>query len=74
MGRTFLRSGSGPALECRSGAVDERLGHDDATLVLSTYGHLMPGSGDRTRKAIDAAWDPVSDDSGEAGTAPGRPR
>jgi hypothetical protein len=38
-------------------------------LVLSTYGHLMPGSEDRTRKAVDAAWNPVSDDSGEAGTA-----
>lgn len=42
-------------------AVAERLGHDDAALVLSTYGHLMPGSEDRTRKAVDAAWnDPVS--------------
>jgi integrase len=38
-------------------AVAERLGHEDASLVLSTYGHLMPDSDDRTRSAIDAAWD-----------------
>lgn len=37
-------------------AVAERLGHDDATLVLTTYGHLMPDSESRTRKAIDSAW------------------
>jgi integrase len=55
-------------------AVAERLGHDDAALVLSTYGHLMPGSEDKTRRAVDAAWNPVSEDSGEAGTAQGRPR
>jgi hypothetical protein len=50
-------------------AVVERLGRDDATLVLSSYGHLMPGSEDLPRKAEDAAWNPVSEDSGEAGTA-----
>jgi integrase len=37
-------------------AVAERLGHEDASLVLSTCGHLMPDSDDRTRRAIDAAW------------------
>jgi integrase len=37
-------------------AVAERLGHQDAGLVLRTYGHLMPDSEDRTRRAIDAAW------------------
>jgi integrase len=37
-------------------AVAERLGHQDAGLVLKTYGHLMPDSEDRTRRAIDAAW------------------
>lgn len=42
-------------------AVAERLGHKNANLVLSTYGHLMPGSEDRTRKAIDAAWNATSD-------------
>ncbi len=36
--------------------VAERLGHENANLVLSTYGHLMPDSEDRTRKAIDDAW------------------
>jgi len=42
-------------------AVAERLGHKNANLVLSTYGHLMPNSEDRTRKAIDAAWSPKSE-------------
>jgi integrase len=41
-------------------AVAERLGHEDASLVLSTYGHLMPDSDDRTRSAIDTAWDTAS--------------
>ena len=46
-------------------AVAERLGHEDATLVLKTYGHLMPDIEDRTRRAIDAAW--VSDGPGTDG-------
>ena len=37
-------------------AVAERLGHENGTLVLKTYGHLMPDSEDRTRRAVDAAW------------------
>jgi integrase len=37
-------------------AVAELLGHHNASLVLSTYGHLMPDSEDRTRRAIDGAW------------------
>jgi integrase len=37
-------------------AVAERLGHENATLVLKTYGHLMPDAEDRTRSAIDDAW------------------
>ncbi len=37
-------------------AVAERLGHEDASPVLSTYGHLMADSEDKTRKAIDSAW------------------
>jgi integrase len=41
-------------------AVAERLGHEDAKLVLSTYGHLLPDSEGRTRKAIDDAWSAVS--------------
>jgi integrase len=31
-------------------AVAERLGHQNANLVLSTYGHLMPDSEERTRR------------------------
>lgn len=37
-------------------AVAERLGHENATLVLTTYGHLMPDSEERIRKTVDAAW------------------
>jgi integrase len=37
-------------------AVAERSGHENATLVLNTYGRLMPDSEDRTRRAIDDAW------------------
>lgn len=37
-------------------AVAEWLGHDNATLVLTTYGHLMANSEDRMRKAIDNAY------------------
>lgn len=37
-------------------AVAEWLGHEDATLVLRVYGHLMANSEDRMRKAVDAAW------------------
>jgi integrase len=56
-------------------AVAERLGHDDASLVLSTYGHLLPNRDDHTRRAVDAAWAAL-DATGEAVavTAPGRPR
>lgn len=36
-------------------AIAERLGHDNATLVLSTYGHLLPDMEDRTRRAVDDA-------------------
>lgn len=32
------------------------MGHSTATLVLSTYGHLMPGSDDVIREALDAVW------------------
>jgi site-specific recombinase XerD len=37
-------------------AVAEALGHENATLVLKTYGHLMPDSEDRMRRAVDGAW------------------
>jgi integrase len=46
-------------------AVAERLGHENATLVLTTYGHLLPDSEDRTRRAIDLAW--ISDGPGTDG-------
>ncbi len=32
-----------------------------ASLVLSTYGHLMPDSEKRTRRAIDDAWSSAPD-------------
>lgn len=38
-------------------AVAEWLGHENATLVLTTYGHLMANGQDRMRKAVDAAYD-----------------
>ncbi|MEH0823363.1 MULTISPECIES: tyrosine-type recombinase/integrase [unclassified Micromonospora] len=44
--------------------VADRLGHENATLVLSTYGHLMPDPEERTRRAVDDAW----------GCAPGVPQ
>ena len=37
-------------------AVAERLGHQNVTLGLKTYGHLMPDSEDCTRRAVDGAW------------------
>ena len=36
-------------------AVAERLGHENATLVLTTYGHLLPDSEERTRRAVEPA-------------------
>jgi integrase len=54
-------------------AVAERLGHETAALVLSTYGHLLPDSEDRTRRAVDDAWTMPAGTSGEAVTAQGRP-
>ncbi|WP_205801296.1 hypothetical protein [Micromonospora thermarum] len=44
--------------------VAERLGHENASLVLSSYRHLMPDSEERTRRAVDEAW----------GCAPGVPQ
>ena len=37
-------------------AVSKRLGHENAALVLSTYGHLLPDSEESTRRAVDEAW------------------
>jgi hypothetical protein len=47
-------------------AVAELLGHENAALVLSTYGHLMPGGDDLARRAVESAW-------AAAETAPVRP-
>ena len=50
-------------------AVADLLGHENATLVLTTYGHLLPGGEELARKAIDTAWSP----SRGSLTAQGRP-
>ncbi|WP_234028031.1 tyrosine-type recombinase/integrase [Pseudonocardia dioxanivorans] len=55
-------------------AVAERLGHEDAKLVLTTYGHLLPDSEERTRRAVDDAWNAVSEATAEPSTAQGPPR
>jgi hypothetical protein len=47
-------------------AVAERLGHENATLVLKTYGPLMPDSEDRTRRAVDEAWSAITVPSAQA--------
>jgi integrase len=39
--------------------VQARMGHESATTTLDTYGHLWPDSDERTRAAIDAAFDKV---------------
>jgi integrase len=53
--------------------VAELLGHETAALVLSTYGHLMPGGEDLARKAIDSAWNAGPGAAPGAATAQGRP-
>jgi integrase len=50
--------------------VAERLGHKDAALVLRVYGHLFEGQEDRTRRAIDAAWDMASNEPSSARDVP----
>lgn len=37
-------------------AVSEYLGHADPAMTLRVYAHLMPSSRDRTRRAVDAAF------------------
>lgn len=68
-----VRPGSSPhdlrhayaSLLIRHGAdvklVQARMGHTSATTTLDTYGHLWPDSDDRTRTAIDAAFDAAQD-------------
>jgi integrase len=36
--------------------VAERMGHESAQMIWQTYGHVIPGQEDRTRRAIDAVW------------------
>jgi integrase len=36
--------------------VASRLGHRNANMIIRTYGHLVPCTEDRTRRAIDLAW------------------
>ena len=42
-------------------------------LWLITYGHLLPDSEDRTRKAVDDAWRASETETGGVPTAQGRP-
>ncbi|WP_062207541.1 site-specific integrase [Streptomyces sp. NBRC 109706] len=44
-------------------AVSEYLGHADASMTLRVYAHLMPTSRERTRKAVDAVFNPPALDS-----------
>jgi integrase len=54
-------------------AVAELLGHDNANLVLSTYGHLMPGGDDLARRAVEAAWTAAETPSVRPATTQGLP-
>lgn len=50
-------------------AVAERLGHKNAGLVIKTYGHLMPDSEERTRRALEAAWGGAADQVRTSGSS-----
>ncbi|MCM3806235.1 tyrosine-type recombinase/integrase [Streptomyces sp. DR7-3] len=41
--------------------VSERLGHTNAAMTLNTYSHLFPDSEERTRQAVDAAFQDHAD-------------
>lgn len=47
--------------------VSERLGHTNAAMTLNVYSHLFPDSEDRTRRAIDAAFQDHADSVRTAG-------
>lgn len=49
-------------------AVAEFLGHSDPGFTLRVYGHLMPGSDDRARSAVDDALRADDDPLAESGT------
>ena len=42
---------------CSIKAVQEALGHANASETLYTYSHLWPADEDRIRAAVDGAWD-----------------
>lgn len=44
----------------------ERVGHEGAKLVMSTYGRLMPNNEEWTRRAVDTAWSEALDGPGTA--------
>jgi integrase len=48
--------------------IRERMGHGSIKITADTYGHLYPAENDRTRNAIDGAFDPDGDD-GDDGAA-----
>ncbi|MGX1562003.1 tyrosine-type recombinase/integrase [Streptomyces sp. NPDC055506] len=48
--------------------VSERLGHTNAAMTLNVYSHLFPESEDRTRAAVDRAFDALA-----TGSAPDVP-
>lgn len=51
-----------------TGALSEYLGHTDPDFTLRTYTHLMPSSGERAGRAIDAALCvPAVSTEGDAG-------
>lgn len=54
-------------------AVADLLGHENATLVLTTYGHLMPGGEERARRALDTAWAAAESRESEPPAARARP-
>jgi integrase len=41
--------------------VSERLGHTNAAMTLNTYSHLFPDSEERTRQAVDKAFQDHAD-------------
>ncbi len=45
-------------------AVSEYLGHADPGFTLRTYTHLMEGSSERTKRAIDTVFGGSSDQDG----------
>lgn len=51
-------------------AVSEWLGHGDPSFTLKTYTHLMPSSGERTRKVIDGLYSNKRSPSSEDGDSP----